>query len=134
MMANSNVSFGSGFNDNLGGVYATEWTSDSINIWFWPRNLVPGDMSIDSPVPTEWGTPTASFVSNGNSTIDDHFKDMQLIFDTTFCGDWAGQPAVWNASECGTLAPTCAEYVLNTPSAFTEAYWAVNSLRVYQDD
>ena len=53
------------------------------------------------------------------------------VFDTTFCGSWAG--AVWESSSCASLAPTCNAYVQNNPSAFENAYWSVNSLRVYQD-
>ena len=34
---NSN-SYGLGFNSDNGGVYAMQWTSDYIRIWFWPRN------------------------------------------------------------------------------------------------
>ncbi|KAF6233426.1 hypothetical protein HO173_008358 [Letharia columbiana] len=30
-------SFGDGLNANGGGVYATEWTSEQINAWFFPR-------------------------------------------------------------------------------------------------
>ena len=44
---------------------------------------------------------------------------------------WAG--VVWADSECGSLAPTCEEYVANNPAAFTEAYWAINKVHVYQD-
>lgn len=64
--------------------------------------------------------------------MDDHFRNLRLVFDTTFCGDWAGN--TWNQTSCGQLAPTCEEYVSNTPEAFTEAYWAVNTLQVFQDD
>jgi hypothetical protein len=131
---NSNITFGSGFNDNQGGAYATEWTSDFIKIWFFPRGAIPTDVNSANPDPTGWGTPTSLFTSNSSSSIDDHFNNLNLIFDLTFCGQWAGDPAVWAASTCGTLADTCAEYVLNTPSAFTEAYWAVNALQVFTDD
>lgn len=64
--------------------------------------------------------------------MDDHFKNLSLVFDTTFCGDWAG--AVWNETSCGQLAPTCDEYVSNNPAAFAEAYWTVNTLQVFQDN
>lgn len=133
-MDNSNITFGSGFNDNEGGVYATEWTSDAIKIWFFPRGAIPTDVNSANPDPTGWGTPTSLFTSSASSPIDSHFKEMSIIFDLTFCGQWAGQQDVWEASTCGNLAPTCSEYVLNTPSAFKEAYWAVNTLQVFTDD
>ena len=46
-------SYGSGFNANNGGVYATEWTSAAINIWFFPRGAIPSDVLGDSPDPME---------------------------------------------------------------------------------
>lgn len=64
--------------------------------------------------------------------MDDHFRNLRLVFDTTFCGDWAGN--TWNQTSCGQLAPTCEEYVSKNPQAFGEAYWAVNTLQVFQDD
>jgi hypothetical protein len=35
---------------------------------------------------------------------------------------------------CSTKAITCQAFVQNNPSAFTDAYWSVNSLKVYQDN
>jgi hypothetical protein len=134
IMDNSNITFGSGFNDNQGGVYATEWTSDAIKIWFFPRGAIPVDVSSANPDPTGWGTPTSLFTGTTTAPIDAHFEEMQIIFDLTFCGQWAGQQEVWGNSSCGTLAPTCSDYVLNTPSAFTEAYWAINTLQVFTED
>lgn len=128
---NSSLTFGSDFNLNGGGVYATEWTSDFIKIWFFPRGSFPSDIASASPSPSEnWGPPNSMFA--GNFNMDDHFRNLKIIFDTTFCGDWAGN--TWNQTSCANLAPTCEEYVTKNPSAFTEAYWAVNTLQVFQDD
>jgi len=127
----SNLTFGNNFNINGGGAYATEWTSSAIKIWFFPRGKFPSDIASASPSPSEnWGPPTSVF--SGDFNMDDHFKNLKIVFDTTFCGDWAGN--TWNTSECASLAPTCEEYVSNNPAAFTEAYWAVNTLQVFQDD
>src|SRR5271170_1477062 len=55
------------------------------------------------------------------------------VFDTTFCGDWAG--SVWSGDAvCASQAPSCQSFVQNNPSAFTDAYWLVNSLKVYQSN
>ncbi|KKK12876.1 hypothetical protein P175DRAFT_0431004 [Aspergillus ochraceoroseus IBT 24754] len=121
-------SYGAGFNNIGGGVYATEWTSDAISIWFFPRSSIPADISAGTPDPSAWGTPTARFA--GSCNIDSHFGDMQIIFDITFCGDWAGN--VWSSSPCASLASSCVDYVANNPSAFAHTYWDINSLRVYQ--
>ncbi|KAL8778360.1 MAG: hypothetical protein Q9213_007448 [Squamulea squamosa] len=125
--------YGTGLNNAGGGVYAMEWTSGSINIWFFPRNSIPGDVSSANPNPSAWGAATASFVGGDNCNIDQHFMNNNIVFDTTFCGDWAG--AVWSQDgTCSALAGTCQEYVQNHPEAFADAYWTINSLKVYQDN
>ncbi|EXJ56597.1 endo-1,3(4)-beta-glucanase [Cladophialophora yegresii CBS 114405] len=126
-------SYGSGFNQGNGGVYATEWTSQAINIYFFPRGAIPSDLSSGAnPDPTGWGQPMASF-SNSGCDIDEFFNDHQIVFDTTFCGDWAG--AVWTTDPvCSSKAPTCEQFVQNNPSAFQDAFWTVNSLKVFQSD
>ena len=81
----SNLTFGPDFNSAGGGVFATEWTSDFIKIWFFPRGTFPSDIVESAPVPGEnWGTPASVF--QGQFNMDDHFKNLQIIFDTTFCG------------------------------------------------
>jgi hypothetical protein len=53
------------------------------------------------------------------------------VFDTTFCGDWAGN--VWSGDAvCSSQASSCQSFVQDNPSAFTDAYWLVNSLKFYQ--
>lgn len=45
-------------------------------------------------------------------------------------GVWAGD--VWaDDSKCSGLAATCEDYVRDNPSAFEDAYWTINSLKVY---
>jgi hypothetical protein len=123
------LTFGSGFNAANGGVYATEWTSDFIKIWLFPRGSIPSDVASGNPNPSDaWGTPNSLF--QGNFNMDTHFQDLQIIFDTTFCGQWAGVD--WTTSSCASLAPTCESYVTNNPSAFADAYWAINALQVFQ--
>ncbi|KEF63549.1 endo-1,3(4)-beta-glucanase [Exophiala aquamarina CBS 119918] len=127
----SSNSFGNGFNSNGGGVYATEWTSEAISIWFFPRNAIPSDLVNGTPDPSGWGQPSGQFT--GGCNIDDKFKDQKMIFDVTFCGDWAG--SVWSTdTTCGPQASTCQSFVQSNPSAFKDTYWLVNSLRVYSDN
>ncbi|OAP63931.1 hypothetical protein AYL99_03158 [Fonsecaea erecta] len=121
--------YGTGFNQAQGGVYATEWTSSAISIWFFSRSAIPSDISSGSPDPSNWGQPLASF--SGGCNIDEFFNNNQIVFDTTFCGDWAGN--VWTSDPvCGSKASTCESFVQNNPSAFQDAYWSVNSLQVFQ--
>ena len=124
------ASYGDGFNNAGGGVYAMEWTSDAINVWLFGRGSVPAGVSGDSPDPTTWGAATASFQGGSGCTIDEHFQNNNIVIDTTFCGAWAGQ--VWSTdATCSSKAATCQDYVQNNPSAFDSAYWTINSLKVY---
>lgn len=128
--ASDSASYGTGFNDGQGGVYAMEWTGDGISVYFFPRSAIPGDALGDSPDPSGWGTPMAHFT--GGCDFASAFTNNQLVFDTTFCGDWAGNS--WSSSSCAAKADTCDSYVQNNPSAFADAYWSVNALKVYQNN
>ncbi|KAJ2965541.1 hypothetical protein NQ176_g10566 [Zarea fungicola] len=126
-----NQNYGDGFNAIGGGVYAMEWTDWRISVWFFPRFKIPNDITAGSPEPLLWGQPIASFSSGATCNIDSAFKDHQIIFDTTFCGQWAG--SVWGQdNECSAHGPSCSDYVSANPQAFTDAYWSINSLKVYK--
>lgn len=81
----SNLTFGNDFNAAGGGVFATEWTSKFIKIWFFPRGSFPADIANSKPNPGQnWGTPSSVF--QGNFSLDQHFNNLQIVFDITFCG------------------------------------------------
>ena len=76
----------------------------------------------------------ANFVgAGGKCDIDRHFENMQIIFDTTFCGQWAGDEHVWGQGSCGQKAPSCEAFVKENPAVFKDAYWLVNSVKVFQN-
>ena len=133
-MSHDPTSYGTEFNSIGGGVYATEWTSASISIWYFPRNKIPADITSNAPDTSKWGMPMSHFGGGPNlCNIDQHFQNMQIIFDTTFCGQWAGDPGVWKSSAaCSAKAPTCEAYVQQNPGDFKDAFWAVNSVKVFQ--
>ena len=131
VLSKNTQSFGPGFNAIGGGLYATEWTSQSIDIYFFPRSSIPADIASGTPNPSSWGTPMAHFA--GNCDIDKHFTDMNIVFDTTLCGQWAGAEDVWGASNCANTSATCNAHAQLLPSAFTEAYWLINGVQVYQE-
>ncbi|PGH04610.1 endo-1,3(4)-beta-glucanase [Blastomyces parvus] len=123
------TSYGAGFNANGGGVYATEITASAVTVWFFPRSAIPADIRAGTPNPGSWPTPMARF--QGACDIAAHIKQQKIVFDTTFCGDWAG--SVWSTSSCAGKAPTCREFVQYNPAAFKEAFWRVNYVRVFDN-
>lgn len=130
MMHRGSNSYGQGFNDADGGVYATEWTSSAVKIWFFPRSEIPFDIASGQPNPSKWGTPSAKFA--GECDIDTHFQNLQIVINTTFCGAWAG--AVFGEGTCGKLGQSCEAYVANNPGHFKDTYWKIKSIKVYMND
>ncbi|OBZ70659.1 putative glycosidase C21B10.07 [Grifola frondosa] len=133
------ASYGVPFNEVGGGYFAILRTQKGVSIWFWSRNdpAVPseikcpsgllGDLTPPSIFPTpQWGQPEANFPTGSQCDYDSHFDSHMLMFDLTFCGDWAG--ADYDSSGCGG---TCMDLVNNHPQAFSNAYWEINSLRIY---
>lgn len=126
IISNSTESFGKAFLDIGGGVYALEWKSSFIKIWFFPRYAIPSDIKYGNPIPSKWGIPSAKYA--GDCDIDGAFSDMQIVISTTFCGAWAGNQ--WGY-QCADKAPTCKNYVANHPKEFAGAYWNIKSIKVY---
>jgi len=75
--ASASTTYGVGFNTIKGGVYATEWTSSYISIFFFPRGQVPADIDRNNPDVSTWGPPLAQF--QGNCNFDAHFQDQQIV-------------------------------------------------------
>lgn len=106
-----------------------QWAASGIYVWFWPRGSVPADVTNNAINVASWGTPLATFTGSG-CNFSTFFAKQNIIFDTTFCGDWAG--SVWTSGSCASLASTCSAYVANNPAAFTNAYWLINHVQVWQ--
>ena len=124
------ATYGSGFNAGNGGIFATLFTESSILVWFWPRSTIPFDLTNNTPDPASWPTPLANF--SGSCDFGTSFGPQNLVFDTTFCGDWAG--STWSSSDCAAKAPTCEEFVANNSQAFDQTYWSINGLKVFQEE
>ncbi|ETN38428.1 uncharacterized protein HMPREF1541_06463 [Cyphellophora europaea CBS 101466] len=127
----SSQSYGAGFNSIGGGVYAMDWTTEAINFYFFPRGSIPADVNSANPNPSTWGIPFATIGGSG-CNVENNFRDLRLVFDTTFCGDFGD--ATWGTGTCATRTGfgSCAAYVASSPGAFANAYWDINSVRVYQ--
>ena len=79
---------GPSFNEGGGGTYAAEWDplAGHMRVWFWPKGTEPEDAKGPTPNPESWGQP-AFYFELGEACTADHFKNMKLVFDITFCGD-----------------------------------------------
>ncbi|KAH9951206.1 concanavalin A-like lectin/glucanase domain-containing protein [Amylocystis lapponica] len=119
------TSFGEGFNNAGGGVYAMLWDSTGMKFWFFSRPDVPADITNTNPDPTSWGIPVAAFPSS-ICDISSHFFDQTIVLDTTICGDWAG--GAYSSSGC---PGSCSDIVANATN-FSDAKWRINSISVYQ--
>mmetsp|Transcript_80169 Transcript_80169/g.120495 ORF Transcript_80169/g.120495 Transcript_80169/m.120495 type:complete len:206 (-) Transcript_80169:31-648(-) len=126
----STTSFGSGFNNAAGGVFACQWVGDyAISMWYFPRNQIPQDILNNQANPLNWGLPYANFPL-GSNCADTHFSKLSMVINLTFCGDWAGStfPSQCPQDDGGN----CDAYVQNNPSAFCDAYWLFNKIQIYQ--
>lgn len=74
----SATSYGTAFNANGGGVYATLWTNQGIKVWYFPSREVPGNIRDGNPDPNSWGVPTANFAG---CDFAGKFRDMRLVSD-----------------------------------------------------
>jgi len=124
---NREDTFGRAFNTRGGGIYAMEWNSEHIKVWNWSKDDAPEDVFGSTPEPLYWGTPAATF--EGDCDMDRKFRDHKIIFNISFCGDWAG--SVWGDSACAARAPSCSAFVEQNPDAFRDAYWLINNLKVW---
>ena len=109
-----------------------DWTAESISIYQFTRSSIPADIQSGKPDPSTWGQALAVFAG---CNMAEKIQNQTIILDTTFCGQWAGQAAVWNSDPvCSKKAATCNDYVQNNPQDFVSSYWQVNSLKVFQND
>lgn len=79
--------YGNAFNDNGGGVYAMQWEASGVYVWFFPSDAIPADITDGAPATTDWGLPIVAFNGGSDCDIDDYFANLNIVFDTTFCGD-----------------------------------------------
>ena len=75
-------SYGSGFNNNGGGVYAMLWDDEGIRVFFFPRGSIPSDITNNAPNPNAWGEPMGFWPASTCSPFQ-FFNSHSAIFDTT---------------------------------------------------
>jgi hypothetical protein len=135
----ASTTYGSDFNSVGGGMYAVEWANTSIRVWFFARNSDTFSVHFsNTTVTTEfqtsaWGKPLAHFAGSG-CDFEQRFKDLRIIFNTAFCGEWAGRQEIWDSScAAKTGVATGADYVRDNPAAFQETYWEIEGLSWYEN-
>jgi hypothetical protein len=74
---NSPTSYGTAFNANGGGVYASLWTSNGIKVWYFASRDVPDNIRNGNPDPGSWGTPVANY--GGGCDYDARFQNMNIV-------------------------------------------------------
>ncbi|KAJ4491750.1 concanavalin A-like lectin/glucanase domain-containing protein [Lentinula lateritia] len=136
--SSSTVSYGAAFNGNGGGVFTMTLNSSGIAVWFFERSAIPSDITAGTPLPALWGTPFAWW-SSPSCNITEFFGYQSTIFDTTLCGDlagsvWADAGAPGQEQSCATRTGVsdCNTFVQNNGAAFLDAYWELNSVKIYQ--
>jgi len=122
-----NNSYGDNFNAVGGGAYVMQRSYDSIKMWYFQRGQFPADLLNGNPNTCNFGEPDAYFPLEQNCPPV-NFAAQRIIFDITFCGDWAGKK--FN-QDCGGDENVCKKFVSNNPAMFKDAYWLINSLRLF---
>ncbi|KAG2154871.1 glycoside hydrolase family 16 protein [Suillus clintonianus] len=121
----SRASYGPFFDAQEGGVFAMNWDENGIAVWSFYRALIPVDITQGEPNPSNWGEPDAA-LSTQSCNITQFFANHSIVFDITFCGDWAGNS--YATSGC----PGTCENRLMDPTNFDNATWIIKSLKVYK--
>ncbi|KAE9388395.1 family 16 hypothetical endo-1,3(4)-beta-glucanase from glycoside hydrolase [Gymnopus androsaceus JB14] len=129
--------FGPTFNSGGGGWFGMERTVDAISIWYWARdatNVPVGVADGNSEVITDnWGTPVAFFPTSSTCDLATEFTAHNIVINLTFCGVFAGVTSIWDDScAASTGVADCNDFVDANPAAFSNAYFEINAVRVYE--
>ncbi|ESK91855.1 glycoside hydrolase family 16 protein [Moniliophthora roreri MCA 2997] len=123
-------SYGPGFAQAGGGVFAAQIDNSGVFVWFWSRPDIPASISnakSDSAMDmSDWGQPSAAY-PNDACDIAKFFKPQKLVLDITLCGEWAGIPAVYSA----TCPGECIANVIGDGSNYGTAYWEISYIRTF---
>ena len=118
--------FGYSFNRKTpqGGVFACELTKDGqVTMWFFEKNNLPFNVSDTNIDVRKWNNPVVKY-----NVCKDAFKNLQIIINTTLCGDWAGSKYDDGKNKGNDF---CIGAVRDPNYTMTEAYWKINWLKVF---
>ncbi|BEJ13584.1 hypothetical protein CspHIS471_0307580 [Cutaneotrichosporon sp. HIS471] len=127
------------FNANGGGWYVMRRNRGGYAVWFYERNG-----NVPDAIKNGWGTvdedalglkvadfPFWNGVAGNECDFNQEFTDHQLIFNIAMGGQWAESNYKHQGCESqGSIY----DLILNHPEKLTEAYFLINSLRIYGPD
>lgn len=123
-----------------GGVYALELSraSNFVKLWTWHHDDVPFDLvasngtAASTPDPSLWSTP-GLFSGGSDCDVARTFANQSIIMNIALCGD-AVVGEEWVKSGCAreTGYNSCERYVAANPDDFTDVWFGVRSVKVYQ--
>ena len=122
-------SYGAAFAQNGGGVYAMNWNTSGVFVWFFPRPSIPADVTEDSPNPDGWGLPIAAYPTS-SCDFNTFFKPQTLILDIDICGAFA--LPTFNET-CASVASSCLDLVQH-PEFYDDAYFEMKYIRVFAQE
>ncbi len=101
-----------------------------VYVWHWTRGNAPagtkrGDNSAINVA--SWGEPAAAFPFTSSCTASHINTNQQIVMNIDFCGGFVNTFAAKDG--CPT---DCVSYVANNPSAFRNAYFDINSFKIFQ--
>lgn len=96
----------------------------------------------------KWGRPSAFFANVANSSasaaalatgdgpvcqMQNFFGEHEIIINLSLCGDWAGETFGYSGCAARYNNVSCDNFVRNYPSAFSDARWEIDYMRVYDN-
>jgi hypothetical protein len=142
------TAYGAGLNAIGGGVYALDWRPEGIRTFWFPAGSIPADITAGNPTTANWGTVRSiGFKTNTSqwgiylplaATLLLTFSIIKLylilrmcllVSLTSFCGTEAA--AAYTSWYC---PGTCKNFVSTNATAYSQAYFGIQSLKVYQSN
>lgn len=98
-----------------------DWTSETIQVWHFPRGSIPQDIVDKTPDPSTWGVPQAVFGGGSgvlSCDVETSFHNMSIVINIDMCGSYAG--TLWGVDNtCDSYASTCEDWIGDNPTQLT---------------